>query len=114
MRLKYSVKLSGLTPQIVLGAVIIADVYTSLDKNAICTITSANDSIHSPKSLHYGREGKYTDGLCRALDFRTHDFDGDKQQLLHECKEALGPDFDVVLEAEGSPNEHLHVEYDPK
>ena len=26
----------------------------------------------------------------------------------------LGPDFDVVLEDKDGPNEHLHVEYDPK
>ena len=74
-------------------------------QDAECTITSANDSKHSEKSLHYNG--------C-ALDFRTKDYAGDKQALRDRIKAALGPDFDVVLEALGEDNEHIHVEYDPK
>ncbi len=63
------------------------------------TITSARDGTHSPNSLHY--EG-------RALDFRTHGLN--RSQLLElraELKEALGPDWDVVIEST-----HLHLELD--
>jgi hypothetical protein len=105
MRLKPGVRLTGLTPQMALGAVIVRDVYAALDPGCSCTVTSGNDSKHSAASLHY--DGK-------ALDYRTHDFTGDKQQLRQEVKAALGNDFDVVLEGVGTPNEHLHVEYDPK
>ena len=105
MKLKYSVKLTDLSPQMALAASIVSSVYRDLDAGASCTITSANDSKHSANSWHY---------KGRALDFRTHDFQSDKHQLLHELKEALGPQFDVLLEGEGTPNEHIHVEYDPK
>ena len=105
MRLKHGASLKDLTPQMALAAIIVRDVYFDLDKGASCTITSVNDSKHSEHSLHY---------KGRALDIRTHDFEGDKHQLLHELKEALGPEFDVVFEGEGTPNEHMHVEYDPK
>lgn len=105
MRLKPGVRLSKLTPQMVLAAIIIGDVYHSLDQSCSCTITSCNDSKHSDDSLHY-------DG--NAIDTRTHDFNGDKDRLRMEVKAALGNDFDVVLEAVGTPNEHLHTEYQPK
>ena len=105
MKLKHGVRLADLTPQMALAAIVVREVYRSLDPQCSCTLTSANDSKHSEKSLHY-------QGF--ALDFRTHDFTGDKQELLHELREALGPEFDVLLEGEGTPNEHLHVEWDPK
>ena len=103
MKLKYGIKLAGLSSQMALGAFVVSDVFERL--RAECTITSANDSTHSAHSLHY--EG-------RAMDFRTHDFTGDKAALLAAVKEALGENFDCVFEAAGTQNEHLHVEYDPK
>lgn len=99
MRLKPGVRLANLQPQMVLATMIVREEMQS------CTITSANDSLHSTKSLHY--KG------C-ALDYRTKDYVGDKAELVARIKAKLGPDFDVILEAVGLPNEHLHVEYDPK
>lgn len=103
MRLKSGVKLAGLTPQMVLGCIVINDTYAELGSE--CTITSCNDSKHSEASLHY---------KGNAVDCRTRDFAGDKQQLFKELKEALGPEFDVVFEGLGTDNEHIHVEFDPK
>ena len=105
MKLKHGVRLTDLTPQMAIAACIVRDVYAELDPGASCTITSANDSKHGENSWHY---------KGRALDFRTHDFTGDKQQLLYVLKDALGPEFDVLLEGAGTPNEHIHCEWDPK
>ena len=64
-------------------------------------VTSGNDSEHMPGSKHY--EDK-------ALDFRTrHLLPFDKTALAAEVRRRLGPDYDVVLEAD-----HLHVEHDVK
>jgi len=101
MILKPGVRLAGLQPQMVLVAMVVDEIYGDTE----CVITSANDSKHSERSLHY--QG------C-ALDFRTHNYSNDKGELRDRIKAALGQDFDVVLEAVGTPNEHLHVEYDPK
>ena len=101
MILKAGVRLAGLQPQMVLAAMVVNEIYGDTE----CVITSANDSKHSAASLHY--KG------C-ALDFRTHNYTNDKVYLRDKIKAALGQDFDVVLEAVGTPNEHLHVEYDPK
>jgi hypothetical protein len=79
-------------------------------------ITSANDGKHGAGTLHHSREGKFTDGLCRACDYRTKylGLDGRELELRDKVKEALGNDFDVAMEDIGGENEHLHVEYDPK
>lgn len=64
-------------------------------------ITSARDSKHSERSLHY--EGK-------ALDFRSRDLKpAVAQRVLSALRSALGTDFDVILESD-----HFHLEYDPE
>lgn len=105
MKLKTGVRLTDLCPQMVLAALVIDGIYTK--RGLECVITSANDSKHSDASLHY---------KGRALDFRTH-YDAlnwKELALRDEIKEALGQDFDVVMEGVGEPQEHLHAEYDPK
>jgi hypothetical protein len=104
LRFKATVKLTGLWSQMVLAATVVDSIYVA-DGTLECWITSANDSRHSERSWHY---------KGRALDFRTKNYVGDKQELLARVKECLGPNYDVVLEAVNTENEHLHVEYDPK
>lgn len=68
-------------------------------------ITSAMDSIHAPDSLHYA---------LRALDLRTHNLTSEQvARLMAELAKALGPSADIIWEARGTPNSHLHVEFDP-
>lgn len=65
------------------------------------TITSILDGKHRDGSKHY-------DG--QAFDIRTFIYTvTELNELMAALKEALGPDFDVVLE-----NDHIHIEYDPK
>lgn len=104
MELKYGVKLTDLSPQMVLAAMVVAAVCDQF--NVPCCITSANDSRHSDRSLHY--KGK-------ALDFRTKypELDGKEEIFKSAVASRLGIEFDVVLEGVGTDNEHLHVEFDP-
>ena len=95
--IKNGVDLRGLTPQMAIAYTIATKCYGQYD----CVITSANDSKHGPNSLHY--KG------C-ALDLRTRHINGQGLQLVvDKLKEALGEQFDVVLEAD-----HIHLEYQPK
>lgn len=103
LQLKPGVHLAKLSPQMALAATIVHSIYAR--NNAICTITSANDSTHMVGSLHY---------TGNALDFRTKNYVASKTMLIEAIKEALGPEFDVTLEAENTDNEHLHVEWQPK
>lgn len=103
MILKPGVKLTELSPQMALAAQVVEGCYR--ERLIPCVITSGNDSTHSPNSLHYA-------GL--ALDFRTKNVSNRKKELAGQIQAALGANFDVLLEDEGGPNEHLHVEYDPE
>lgn len=69
-------------------------------------ITSGNDGVHMRGSKHYEDA---------ALDFRTKNLSKiDKYRFKSTLAERLGKGYDLVLEDEGGPNEHLHVEYDSK
>jgi hypothetical protein len=106
--IKPGVLLENLTPQMVFGHTIVASIFAGtgygvwhLGQRSMCTITSGSDGTHMEGSRH-------PDG--NALDYRTnHLTDAQKSTITAACKEALGENFDVVLEAD-----HLHVEYDPK
>ena len=95
--IKSGVDLRGLSPQMAIAYTIATKCYGQYD----CVITSANDSKHGPNSLHYKGQ---------ALDLRTrHLNEQGLQAVFHKLKEALGSQFDVVLESD-----HIHLEYDPK
>lgn len=104
--IKPGVHLTDLCPQMVLASYVVDGVYADFGIKE-CWITSANDSKHSERSWHY---------KGRACDYRTHqqELNGREQALRDEVKRRLTNEYDVVLEAVGTDNEHLHVEYDPK
>ena len=97
--LKNGVDLRGLTPQMAIAYTIASRIYNT--RGYECVITSGSDGKHMPTSLHY--QGK-------ALDLRTRDLqEQTKVAIVEKLKEALGSQFDVVLESD-----HIHVEFDPK
>lgn len=70
------------------------------------TATSINDGKHSANSLHYS-------GM--AVDMRSkHLTQEESRKVFFALRNDLGGDYDVLLEAENTDNEHLHIEYDPK
>lgn len=105
MRLKFGVRLEGLQPQTVVGMMVASVVCQRWGVE--CVITSCNDGKHSERSWHYK-------GFAFDLRTRFPELDGREAEFASDIRGALGPDFDVVLEAVGTPNEHLHIEYDPK
>ena len=102
---KPNTRLKSLQPQMVVALLVVQAIF---DKHfASLTITSANDSAHMVNSRHY---------LGAALDFRVHHIgEAVANTILAEIKMGLNPlDFDVLLENPGTPNAHIHLEYDPK
>lgn len=70
----------------------------------IPVITSMWDQRHSPVSLHY---------VGCAADVRSKTLTGSqKRKVLQRVQNRLGDDFDLILEAEGEPGEHFHLEVD--
>ena len=105
MKLKSGVKLTDLSPQIVLAMMVAEEVFAEFGVPLV--VTSVNDGKHSAESWHY---------KGRAFDARTKypDLDGRESELRDKVKEALGDDFDVVMEAIGEDREHLHVEWEQR
>lgn len=102
--LKGSVKLTGLSPQIVVALIVASSIAEDMGLDLV--VTSANDSKHGANSLHY---------KGAAIDLRTKNMpDPQRGQFVLKVRGCLTPDFDVVFEGEGTDNEHLHVEFDPK
>lgn len=78
--------------------------YSLLWQEAV--ITSTYDGNHSPGSLHY--QNRAFDVRLPSRIGRNNSTDLDKEAYV-KIKEALGKDFDVILE-----DTHIHIEYDPK
>lgn len=74
----------------------------------IITSGSERDEYHSYGSLHYAGA---------AWDFTTKDWGVElevKAAMVVDYNDRLGPDFDLILEDPGGPNEHAHLESQPK
>ena len=92
-------RIAGISPEMVLGALIIYDVLKTHKKEF--TISSGTEGPHGRASLHF---------VGNALDIRTHNWmTGEATPIVADLKASLGIDFDVVLESN-----HLHVEFQPK
>lgn len=89
--------------------IIAAAAINSINSLGIVTdlyVTSGNDGVHARGSKHYTDE---------ALDFRTKNLSTiDKFRFRTMLAVRLGKGYDLILEDENGPNEHLHVEFDPK
>ena len=111
LALKHSVRLAQLQPQMLIAVLVFLGVVEDLIEELV--VTSANDSTHSTQSKHFSGN---------ALDFRTHNLYSTLTStarhtslvtLVNQLQVRL-PGFDVVLESFNTPNEHIHIEYDPK
>jgi len=94
-------------PELVLGLMIVAEHYRKADTAMV--ITSVNDSgrVHRFASLH---------AVGAAADIRTKSLPLDRAGKIHFVQQItydLGENYDCILEGVGTPNEHLHIEYQP-
>lgn len=98
------VRVASISPRVFRAIADAAVVYGNHGCNLI--VTSLNDGEHRKNSLHYSG---------RAVDLRTHNVPAALRPVIAaELREVLGSEFDVVHEKAGTPNEHIHVEWDPK
>lgn len=98
IRLKAGVKPANL---VILAAVANVSVLMNLPFDV--WITSGNDSKHMDGSDHYKNA---------ALDVRSKNFPNRamKERFLDMVLSRLGPSYRGMLEAEGTDNEHFHIE----
>jgi len=98
VRLKHGVSVAGVRPEIVLAMQITASVLQEMGEKLV--VTSCLEGRHERNSLHYA-------GL--AFDLRTRTLKVDPSEVTGRLREALGPEYDVVLEPD-----HIHVEFQPE
>lgn len=111
LSLKSSVQLINLQPEMIIAVLVFMGLVQDITN--VVTITSANDGKHKDTSRHYSGN---------ALDFRTRDMfntlsDSQRMYELSMLRSQLTsslPGFDIVLESINLPNEHIHIEWDPK
>ena len=100
--LKPGVRLLGIRPELVVAIIVARDIWSK--HNAPFVITSCVDGTHTRASKHYTG--------C-AVDLRTHGLTN-PAGAVRDLQTALGLDFDVIHEGPGTPQEHIHLEWDPK
>lgn len=88
----------GFKPEMVLGLMIIKDVLNVYDRELI--ITEGTGGVHSRNSLHY---------VGFAVDIRNRHMGKQQDSIVASLRDALGDEFDVVVE-----KTHIHIEYQPK
>ena len=104
IELKPGVRVLGLTVPLLLVIQVAEGIWTGESKTLV--ITSAMDGTHTNGSAHYRGQ---------AVDFRTNTLPPERvKPVIAALRTALGPDFFVLYEGEGTSNAHAHVEYRPQ
>lgn len=96
-----SVKL-GVQPALISLVVAVANVAERLGETTY--ISAGIDGVHLLDSFHYK--------LC-AIDVSSRPLK-DKYKFVAELIKELGAGYDIFLEQAGLPNEHIHLERDPR
>lgn len=96
IQLKRGVRAAGIRPEIVLALQVAEGIWQ--DQGKALVVTSLTEGRHSRTSLHYSGA---------AADLRIWDLDAERAR--RELADALGEDYDVVLE-----QDHIHCEFQPK
>jgi len=104
---KQGTEVEVLTDGLLLGVLGLAHVMHGVLGARVLVITSVNDGKHKPGSLHYSGN---------AVDIRSKTWPRDK---VLECVQTFkqspdGSRYDLIFESVGTPNEHLHLEFDPQ
>ena len=99
-------RLQGIRPELILALMVLDGVLDSYEPHLIMVISHALDGVHTRASCHYN-------GCALDLTF-IGSTGGAKQQVFDEFKASVGQDFDVLFENPNTPNEHFHIEWQPK
>jgi hypothetical protein len=111
IKLKDGVTWEGVQPEIMVGLSYLYASFIIHDQfMLVVTSTRYDYDKHMKGSKHY--EGQ-------AIDIRSRNIPQNERYLIlsHAVKSLAkyhGKDYYLFLEAKGTPNEHYHLEYDPK
>ena len=110
MKLKEGASLEGVKWQMFLASIMVEGVLGGHGYE--CVITSGNDGNHGHGPSVPGKADGTLHDDGYALDYRNRMIPiPEREPIRKEIANALGPDYDVVLELKPP---HYHVEYDKK
>jgi hypothetical protein len=98
-------RLLGMAPELAFANVVLLGILQKHGASMI--LTHGLDGVHTRASIHYA-------GGAEDLVFSSRIDMAAKNAIHKEFVESVGQDFDVIFEAPGQPNEHFHVEWQPK
>lgn len=105
IKIKPGVSIAVLTPQMLMGHMIAASVLADLPVPYDYIITGGCEGKHGRASLHF---------TGNAGDHRSrHIPESQRKEISDLVAEALGDEFDAVLEQNPEQN-HFHIEFQPK
>lgn len=104
IKLKPGTRINGIQASLVAGLMMLQGLASNMEIPEL-VITAGSNGKHGERSLHY--EGKALDIRSKALTAQQ------KRQLLVMMNGNAGEVYDFILEDEGLPNEHFHLEVDP-
>jgi hypothetical protein len=105
VRLGAKARLHGIQPELIVGLLILSDILDA--HNVMMEVSHVADGVHARASIHY--IGGAADLIfLGAVDASV------KRAIFDDWATSVGQDFDVLFEAAGTANEHLHVEWQPK
>ena len=101
-----TVKISGLVPEICMGLMVVATVFT---EHKIPIVITAGTELFYPSGKRMHMMGsKHESG--EAVDLRSRDvFQPRQKEFTIKCQKALGSEYDFILEGN-----HFHLEFDLK
>ena len=92
-------------PKLLVGLIALAELFETQGIGELM-ITSGTDGVHMQGSFH---------GVGQAVDIRSKTIPPAKVECVVRLFRATNDaDYDLLWEFRGLPNEHLHLEYDPK
>lgn len=101
VKCKDDVRFGGFTTGLV--AILHALVIVARNYKDDIMITSGSEGKHLKTSKHY---------TFQAVDIRSHTFPSKqaKYRFMAEVRAQLGDEYTLLLEDEGKPNEHIHIQ----
>ena len=102
---KRGASIEGCGPEILLAAIKIEPLYAMLSVDLVITSGSEEYKHSSHRSAHY--RGDAQDWRIKSIPKQ------DRKKLLKAIKRKLGPDYVVIHENIGTPQEHIHAHWSP-
>ena len=103
MKVKRGASIQGCRAEILKAAIGIEPLFANQGVELVITSGTEDYKHGAKRSTHYRGD---------AIDVRSKTVP-DKGKLTKALKTKLGSDFYVVLESEGKPYEHYHIQYSP-